>query len=318
MIFQSDFQTSASPAKSPSKSGRSSRGLVMCCAAAFLTVTGPCFGETPAADPLVARVDGVEIRQSDLALAEETLGKTVPPQDDAKREYLISFLSDMVILAKAAQSRNIADEADMQRRMTFMRNKALMDRILEVTGDEAVTDDTVRKAYEDVILSAPAEPELHLRSILFRFPDPNNEAEVKAAEDKAKAAIKRIAKGEDFVAVAKAMTENPAGKETGGDMGYMTRGQMGQEYADVAFKLEKGAVSAPIKTQFGWHVIRVEDQRTRKPLEFETVRDRLEVVVARKAQIELINKLRAETKIERIDPAETAETPVQAAQPAQK
>ncbi|BBF92863.1 peptidylprolyl isomerase [Blastochloris tepida] len=288
----------------------------MCYAAAFLAVTGPCAAETPATDPLVARVEGVEIRQSDLALAEETLGRTVPAQEDAKREYLISFLSDMIMLAKAAQSRQVADEADLQRRMTFVRNKALMDRILEVTGDEAVTDDTVRKAYEDVVLSAPAEPELHLRSILFRFPDPNNADEVKAAEDKAKAAIKRIAGGEDFAAVAREVTENPSGKTTGGDMGYMTRSQMGQEYADVALKLEKGAVSAPIKTQFGWHVIKVEDQRNREPVAFETVRDRLEVVVARKAQIELINRLRAEAKVERIEPAEQAEKPVQASQPA--
>ncbi|NJO54130.1 MAG: peptidylprolyl isomerase [Bacteroidales bacterium] len=311
MTFHFCFQTQASSARSVRISAR----LAALCAVAFLAATGPSRGETPVADPLIARVDDVEIRQSDLALAEEHLGKMVPAQDDAKRDYLVTYLSDMILLARAAQSRNVGDEADLQRRMAFVRNRALMDKLLLVTGEGAVTEDVVRKAYDEVIRTVQPEPELRLRGILFRFSDVKNEADVKAAEAKAKAALKRIAKGEDFAAVAKALTDSASGKENGGDLGFMTRAQMGQEFADAAFKLEKGAVSAPIKTQFGWHVIKVEEQRVREPMTFDAVRDKLEVVVARKAQIDLINTLRAEARIERVDLAEKAEKPEKPAEP---
>jgi parvulin-like peptidyl-prolyl isomerase len=97
------------------------------------------------------------------------------------------------------------------------------------------------------------------------------------------------------------MTDAPNDKVSGGDLGWVTAGQMGKEYAEVAFTLGKGAVSKPIKTGFGWHIIKVEDERTRKPNEFAAVRDQVEIVARRKAQAELVDKLRAETPIERRD-----------------
>ncbi|NJL07629.1 MAG: peptidylprolyl isomerase [Methylacidiphilales bacterium] len=311
MTFHLCFQTPASSAKAVAKAVRTSARLATLCAVAFFAATGTSRSETPAADPLIARVDGVEIRQSDLALAEEHLGKMVPAQGDAKRDYLVTYLSDMILMAKAAQSRNVGDETDLQRRMAFVRNRALMEKLLLVTGEGAVTEEAVRKAYDEVIGNVQPEPELRLRGMLFRFSDAKNEAEVKAAEAKAKAALKRIAKGEDFAAVAKDLTDSAPGKENGGDLGFMTRAQMGREYADVAFKLEKGAVSAPIKTQFGWHVIKVEEQRVREPMTFDAMRDKLAAVVARKAQMDLIDTLRAEARIERVDLAEKPEKPAE-------
>lgn len=253
--------------------------------------------QTPASDPIIAVVGATEIRQSDFRLAEEDMGKMLAGLDEEnKRRYLATYLQDLVILSKAATDKGLVDEADLQKRMTYTRNKALMERMLRVTA-EAVTDQDVRKFYDETVQKTKPEPELHLRAIVFKFSSPNDEAAVAAVESRAKSALERLAK-EDFAAVARDMTDAENEKANGGDLGWLTAAQMGKEYADVAFTLGKGGVSKLIKTEFGWHIIKVEDERTRKPNEFVAVRDQFEMVVRRKAQIELVDKLRAETPIE--------------------
>jgi peptidylprolyl isomerase/peptidyl-prolyl cis-trans isomerase C len=287
------------------------------CVAAMLTLTGSSFGQAPATDPLVALVDGTEIHESDVRLADQDLGKSLPTQDQAiRREQVIGYLTDTILLSKAATDQKVGDEADLRRRIAYTRNKALMEKLLEVTGQKAVGEDNLRKAYEDLVLKAPKETELHLRVLVFRFKDKDDKAAVSEAEDKVKAALKRITAGEDFAAVVADMSEDPTAKANGGEFGYRTRAEMGKEYADVAFKLEKGAVSQPIYTQFGWHLIKLEDKRDRKPPDLEAIRDRLQAYVARKAQLDLVAKLRSDAKIERKDKPDQADKPVEAAQPA--
>jgi peptidyl-prolyl cis-trans isomerase C len=152
---------------------------------------------------------------------------------------------------------------------------------------------------------------VHARHILFRVANPNDEKASKEAEDKVKAAIARLKNGEDFAKLANELTEDPSGKKDGGDLGYFTKDQMVPEFSAAAFKLEKGQISDPIKTQFGWHVLKVEDRRKREPPDFDKVKAQLENYVERKAQVELVNKLRADAKIERLD------KPAQPAQPEQ-
>jgi peptidylprolyl isomerase/peptidyl-prolyl cis-trans isomerase C len=259
------------------------------------------FAQAPASDPIVAVVGDTEIRQSDLRLAEEDMGRMLVGLDEAsKRNYLMNYLHDLIILSKVAEQKGLADAGDLQRRMTYTRNKALMERLLQATAD-AVTDADVRKVYDDAVRTVKPEPELHIRSILFKFSSPNDQAAVAAAEARAKSALERIAKGEDFSAVARDMTDAAENKVNGGELGWFTSAQMGKEFADVAFTLGKGGVSKPIKTAFGWHIIKVEDERPRKPNEFAAVRDQVETAARRKAQTDLVNKLRAEIPIEQRD-----------------
>jgi peptidyl-prolyl cis-trans isomerase C len=283
--------------------------------AAMLGTAGPTFANSPSVDPVIAVVNGAEIHESDLRLADETIGRNLPTMDQVeRRQSITAMLIDATLLSQAAKDQKIGDEADLQRRMTYARNQGLMNELLAVTGQRAITEKAVHKAYEELVVKNAIEPELHLRHLFFKISDPQDEAAVKAAEERAKLALDRIKKGEDFAAVVTDMSEDPTAKAKGGDFDWRTRDEMGKEYADVAFTLKTGDVSPLIKTSFGWHIIKLEDQRTRKPADFDKVRDRLAAVVARAAQFELVDRLRAEAKIERLDQPNRTEKDKQAGQ----
>jgi len=285
--------------------------LVATGAAILIAASGLAHAQAPAGDPLIAKVNGVEIHQSDLALAEEDIGQNVPAKDEqGKRDYLVNFLTDMILLSKEAEAKKVPDTAEFKRRIAFARNKALMDTVLQEASKGATTEANLHKVYDDATKQMGAEQEVHARHILFRVVNPADDAASKAAEAKVKAVIERVKKGEDFNKLANELTEDPSGKANGGDLGYFTKEQMVPEFSDVAFKLDKGQVSAPVKTQFGWHVLKVEDKRQRQAPAFDTVRDQVENFAVRKAQVDLVTKLRADAKIERLD------TPAAPAQPA--
>jgi parvulin-like peptidyl-prolyl isomerase len=129
--------------------------------------------------------------------------------------------------------------------------------------------------------------EVHARHVLVK------------TEDEAKAVLADIKKGTDFAEVAKAKSTEPGAAQSGGDLGYFTKEQMVPEFAEAAFKLDKGKVSEPVKTQFGWHIIKVEDKRKKPVPTFDQVKDQLETFVARKSQSDLVAKLRTTAKIEK-------------------
>jgi len=272
-------------------------------AAVAIVATSAWVAFAQAPDPVIARVNGVEIHQSDLTLAEEDVGQNLPQQGgaDARRDYLVSYLSDMILLAQAAEERRLQDDPDFKRRAALARNKVLMETLLQSEGKKSLTDQALRAVYDDAVKQMGNEEEVHARHILFRVANPTDEKASKEAEDKVKAVIERIKKGEDFAKLANELTEDPSGRKDGGDLGYFTKDQMVPEFSAVAFKLDKGNISDPIKTQFGWHVLKVEDKRKRQPPEFDKVKPQLETFVERKAQVELVNKLRAQAKIERLD-----------------
>jgi peptidyl-prolyl cis-trans isomerase C len=260
-------------------------------------------------DPVVAKVNGVEVRQSDLAVAEEEAGQIPPMSPEAKQDYLVQFVADMILVSKAAQDKKFGETADFKRKLEFARKKLLMEGLLQSVGKEALTNDAMHKVYDEAVKQIGEEKEVHARHILFRTPAGDDKAG-KEAEDKVKAVITRLKKGEDFAKVAGEVTEDPSGKTNGGDLGYFTKDQMVPEFSEAAFKLDAGQISDPIKTQFGWHVIKVEDKRTKQAPKFEDVKPQIENFVVRKAQADLVTKLRADAKIERMDkPAKAEEKP---------
>jgi len=248
---------------------------------------------TTGSGPVIARVNGVDIRESDLALAEEDLGAEVQAASpEAKREHLIAYLADMIMVAQAADKKKLADNPDFQRRLAFMRTKLLMGFELQEEAKAALSDEALHQTYDDAVRSMGGQQEVRARHILVD------------SEDEAKAVLDQLKAGGDFATLAKDKSKDP-GAAAGGDLGYFTKEQMVPEFAEVAYKMYPGQVSNPVKTQFGWHIIKVEDKRTRKPPEFERVKDQIETYLARKAQSDFIAKLRQTAKIERLDkPAE--------------
>jgi peptidyl-prolyl cis-trans isomerase C len=250
-------------------------------------------------DPLLANVNGVEVHQSDLAVAEEEAGQLPPMSPDAKKDYLVQFVADMILVSKAAEDKKMADTPVFKQRLAFARNKLLMEELLQSTGKAALTEEAMHKVYDDAVKQMGEQQEVHARHILIRAAAGDDTASA-AAKAKIEAIIARLKKGEDFEKVAKEVTEDPSGKANGGDLGYFTKEQMVPEFSDVAFKLDKGQISEPVKTQFGWHVIKVEDKRVKPAPTFDQVKPQIEQFVTRKAQAELVQSLRASAKIEKM------------------
>ena len=244
-----------------------------------------------ASDPVIARVNGVDIKQSDLALAEEDVGADMQAASpEAKREHLISYLADIIMVTQAADKKNIADNPDFKRRLAFLRSKLLMGYELQQEAKTALTDEALKQTYDEAVKSMSGQEEVRARHILVE------------GEDEAKAIIEQLKGGADFAKLAKEKSKDPGAAE-GGDLGYFTKDQMVPEFADVAFKMYPGQLSNPVKTQFGWHVIKVEDKRIKQPPEFEKVKDQIEAYLARKVQSDFIAKLRQSAKVERLDKA---------------
>jgi peptidyl-prolyl cis-trans isomerase C len=249
------------------------------------------------ANPVLAKVNGSEIRQSDLALAEEELGPSLAQMDPAtKKENVLAFLIDMKIVAKAAEDKKVENNEDFKKRLAFTRNRLLMDSLLATEGKAATTDEAMKKVYEDASKQITGEQEVHARHILVE------------TEDEAKAIEEELKKGADFAELAKKKSKDP-GASDGGDLGFFTKDQMVPEFSAVAFALEPGKISDPVKSQFGWHIIKVEEKRNRQAPAFDQVKGQIETYVTRKAQADYVAKLREAAKVERMDkPEETAKT----------
>jgi peptidyl-prolyl cis-trans isomerase C len=249
------------------------------------------------ANPVLVKVNGAEIRQSDVKLAEEELGPSLAQMDPAtKKENVLAFLIDMKIVAKAAEDKKIEDRPDFKARLAFTRNRLLMDNLLATEGKAAATDEAMKKVYDEAAKQIAGEQEVHARHILVE------------TEDEAKAIEAELKKGTDFAELAKTKSKDP-GAADGGDLGFFTKDQMVPEFSAVAFALEPGKISDPVKSQFGWHVIKVEEKRSRKAPDFEQVKPQIETYVTRKAQAEYVTKLRESAKVERMDQASNAPAP---------
>jgi peptidyl-prolyl cis-trans isomerase C len=264
------------------------------CLAALLAAGLPARADD---NPVLAKVNGSEIRASDVALAEEELGQSLAQMDPSTRkENVLAFLIDMKIVAKAAEDKKIENNEDFKKRLAFTRNRLLMDSLLATEGKAATTDDAMKKVYEEASKQITGEQEVHARHILVE------------TEDEAKAIKADLDKGADFADLAKKKSKDP-GASDGGDLGFFTKEQMVPEFSAVAFTLEPGKISDPVKSQFGWHIIKVEEKRSRKAPDFEQVRAQIETYVTRKAQADYVAKLREAAKVERMDkPEETAKS----------
>jgi peptidyl-prolyl cis-trans isomerase C len=248
-----------------------------------------CFGASPASAKVLATVNGKEITDDDLRLAMEDLGPNLPSQLEGKARdaYLLDYLIDGQLVAQKALADKLADTPDFARKVAYFREKILMEALLTKAAKEAVTDEALKKTYDEAAKAQKPEAEVHARHILV------------AAEPDAQAALKRLKAGEDFAKVAKEISKDPSAD--GGDLGWFTKERMVPEFAEAAFKLEPGQISDPVKSQFGWHIIKLEGKRQKEFPPFDQVKDQVARYVVQKAQSDLIMKLRQDAKIDRVE-----------------
>jgi peptidyl-prolyl cis-trans isomerase C len=241
---------------------------------------------------VVARVNGTDITEKDLKMALEDIKDTIPQMSKAeRRDYVVSYLADLEMVSAAAEEEGYADKDNVKRRLDYMRKRALMELYLNDAGETVASEEEARKLYDQVIADIPAEERVRARHILVE------------SEDEAKEIKAAIDAGKDFSEIAKEKSKDPGSGAEGGDLGWFTKEQMVPEFAEAAFSLDVGAVSDPVKSDFGWHVIKVEDKRDKPG--YDEVEDQLYEMLARQKQRDIILGLREKAEVERLDkPAE--------------
>ena len=247
---------------------------------------------------VLARVDGSPVTEADVALAAEDPALSLPAMEEAqKRDIIVGYLVDLKIGAKAAEAARIGDGPEFGRKLAYFRDKLLLDEYLDREVKKAVTAEASRKLYEDTVKNMKPEAEVRARHILVE------------TEEEAKKTLARVKGGEDFAKVAGEVSKDPGSKTEGGDLGFFTQERMVQPFSEAAFKLDAGQLSEPVKSQFGWHVIKLEEKRMRPIPPFEEMKEQVEAYLTRKTQQELVLGLREKAKVERLDQQKPAEAP---------
>lgn len=253
------------------------------------------------ADKIVARVNGLAITEREVGLATEDLGERLAQIPEArKRDEVINYLVDLKLGAKAAADAKVGDGPDFAARLAYNRDKVLLDAYLAAEAKKAATPEAAKKLFDDTVKSLTPEEEVNARHILVE------------EEAQAKAVVERLKKGEDFAKVAGEISKDPGSGKEGGSLGWFSKERMVPEFAEAAFKLTKGQLSEPVKSQFGWHVIKLEDRRTKPAPDFASVKPQIDQYLERKAQQDIIVALRDNAKVERLDQPATPAAPAPA------
>lgn len=243
-----------------------------------------------AQEKVVARVNGKAITESDMKLADVEIGSDLGNLPEAtKRRVLVEYLIENQLFAEAAEGARLGSGPSFDERMAYWRRKALRDSYFDTTIRGSVNDGEARKLYDSQVSGVKTEEEVRARHILVD------------TEAQAKEIFEKIGHGGEFGLLAKEFSKDPGTKDEGGDLGYFARGQMVPQFEEAAFKLKKGDVSLPVQSQFGWHLIKLEDRREKKPPPFDSVKERiLASLIHRKAQ-DVVGQLRGKAKIEYVD-----------------
>lgn len=241
-------------------------------------------------DVVIATVNGENIYRSEFEQSFEQL----PPQAkqmgmDVIYPLLLDRMVDEKLVSMAAQETVSPDDPEVEKQMEELRKRVMVQVFVERRINSQLTDDALMKRYEEWKEANPAEAEVHARHILLE------------TEEKAKEVLAEVEGGKDFAEAAKEHSTGPSGP-SGGDLGFFTREQMVEPFANAAFDMEPGEVSnEPVKTDFGWHIIKVEDRRQQEQPSFEEMREQLSQQASQEIAKELLADLREDADIKSFD-----------------
>jgi peptidyl-prolyl cis-trans isomerase C len=241
-------------------------------------------------DEVLARVNGKPITAAEVAEAVQGLPEEYRAMP---QQMLIPLLLDQLIsqrvIADAARAAGTADTEPFKRRMARAEEEALVQTFVGARLEASLTDTALRERYRREITEKPAAFRVCARHILV------------ATEAAAREAIAEIGRGADFAAVARARSSDGS-RAQGGDLGCFGREEMVAPFAEAAFTLPPGQVTqAPVQTQFGWHVIKVERREEQARPSFEQAAPQLRREMAETTVNALVEQLRGQARIERLD-----------------
>ena len=259
-------------------------------ALALVFLSGPdAVAQNQISEGTVATVDGIAITYNDVSLVEDELMAVYGQLPEEQRfKTLVGYMVNRILASEAAKKAGLENDADVAKIKAFMERKALQDVYIAKMLMERVREEDVTAYYGKEIVNGPVEEEVRARHILLD----NREA--------ADAVVADLENGADFAALAKERSKGPSGP-SGGDLGYFSKQSMVPAFSDAAFKLAAGETSPPVQTQFGWHVIRVEDRRNRPVPPFDQVRDQIYQLLISEAQRDIYDEMRAKASVDLVD-----------------
>ena len=259
-------------------------------ALALVFLSGPdAVAQNQISEGTVATVDGIAITYNDVSLVEDELMAVYGQLPEEQRfQTLVGYMVNRILASEAAKKAGLANDSDVAKIKAFMERKALQDVYIAKMLMERVREEDVTAYYDKEIKNGPVEEEVRARHILLD----NREA--------ADAVVADLENGADFAALAKERSKGPSGP-SGGDLGYFSKQSMVPEFSDAAFKLAAGETSPPVQTQFGWHVIRVEDRRNRPVPPLDQVRDQIYQLLISEAQRDIYDEMRAKASVDLVD-----------------
>ena len=259
-------------------------------ALALVFLSGPdAVAQNQISEGTVATVDGIAITYNDVSLVEDELMAVYGQLPEEQRfQTLVGYMVNRILASEAAKKAGLENDADVAKIKAFMERKALQDVYIAKMLTERVREEDVTAYYDKEIKNGPVEEEVRARHILLD----NREA--------ADAVVADLENGADFAALAKERSKGPSGP-SGGDLGYFSKQSMVPAFSDAAFKLAAGETSPPVQTQFGWHVIRVEDRRNRPVPPLDQVRDQIYQLLISEAQRDIYDEMRAKASVDLVD-----------------
>lgn len=241
---------------------------------------------------VVATVGGETITEADISFAAEDLAQELqqmPPEQ--RKAFLVTVLIDMKVMAKAAREQQM-DQTDLfKQRLRYLEDRALRRAYFGEKIATGVTPEALQAAYVAFSAQFQGQEEVHARHILV------------ASEDEAKAVKAELDGGKDFAELAMAKSTDPSAQQNGGDLGFFAKGMMVKPFEDAAFAMNAGEVSAPVQSDFGWHVIKVEEKRMSQPPSIEQVTPQLQQQLMFQNFETAVAALKQEITIDIPDPA---------------
>ncbi|MDD2893099.1 MAG: peptidylprolyl isomerase [Halothiobacillaceae bacterium] len=260
---------------------------------------------TPTTAAPVEQKDILAIVNGDTITVEEfnAIKLQLPPQAQANDEQVLNQLIELKALAQKAEADGLAKEAAIQSEIERAKESILANHLVKrMMKDMKFTDEQLKKEYDELVTKLPKKQEMKAAHILVEN------------EEQAKEIQKKVNEGGDFAELAKANSIDPGSKDQGGDLGWFEAGMMVPEFSAAASALKPGETTKePVKSQFGWHIIKLEETRDVPPPAFEAVKPQVENMMQQKAVEKLVNDTRAAAKVEIKKPAEPAAKPAEAA-----